>query len=358
MTAKSINLTCPSCGVNNALKKAQSLDLKAILLCKSCEAELLVHFTKPLSDISPDAFIHNLDRQMLDALKSIPGVDSVLRSLVRHSFELSMRLHHQGNFLKASNIQAKSLHEKLEHAAAILDMKDLPELYIMPEARVNAYTFGVEKCSIAISSGCIDNFSPDEITSVLAHELGHIKANHVLYKIASRILATAADSIAQKTLGLGGLVLYPIKIALLRWDRASELSSDRASLLVVKNPRIVLTSLMKLAGGTSSLNRELNIKAFIEQAEAYEKTQEEGPLGKYIAIMDSIFNTHPFPIWRAKEIINWVESGEYFKILQGDYQRACDYHEGEKPTTSFKIDQALGSLKSWYDKKFNLPDEQ
>src|SRR5205823_5750187 len=100
--------------------------------------------------------------------------------------------------------------------------------------------------------------------------------------------STLADSIAQKTLGLGGIVLMPIKIALLRWDRASELSSDRAALLVVKNPTILLTTLMKLAGGSESLNRELNIQAFIDQAENYEKTQDEGPLGSYIAIMNSM----------------------------------------------------------------------
>jgi Zn-dependent protease with chaperone function len=355
MTTKSIKIACINCKTINSIKKAQSLDLKAPLVCTSCDQGLFPYFDQPFSDLSPAAFIHHLDRQMLDALKNIPGVDSVLRSLLRHSFELSMRLHHQGNFLKASAKQAKSLYQKLEHAAYMLDIKELPELYIMPEARINAYTFGVEKCSIAVSSGAIDNLSPDEIMSVLAHELGHIKAHHVLYKIASRILASLADSIAQKTLGVGGLMLYPIKIALLRWDRASELSSDRASLLVVKNPQIVLTSMMKLAGGSSTLNRELNVKAFIEQAEGYEKTQEEGPLGKYMAVMDSIFNTHPFPIWRAKEIIDWVESGEYFKILQGNYLQG-DSDEGPRAPAGFTIDQALGSLKSWYDKKFNLPE--
>lgn len=353
MSSQTIPLHCPHCSQNTPLKKSQALDLKESLLCTSCKHDLLPFFSKPFVDLSAQAFIHTLDRQMLDALKTIPGVDSVLKSLVRHSFELSMRLHHQGNFLKASKKQAKSIHESLEHAAHILDIKELPELYLMPDAKINAYTFGVEKCAIAISSGCLDYLSPQEITSVLAHELGHIKAHHVLYKIASRILASLADSIAQKTLGVGGLMLMPIKIALLRWDRASELSSDRASLLVVKNPHIVLTSLMKLAGGASASNRELSIKAFIEQASAYEKTQDEGPLGKYMAVMDSMFTTHPFPIWRAKEIIDWVESGAYFHILAGNYPKASD--EPQQPA-GYTIDQALTGLKSWYDKKFNLPE--
>lgn len=352
MTMRTISLSCLACSKTNTIKVSQALDLKESLRCSECEANLLPYFSRPLLDISPRAFIHHLDQQMLDALKAIPGVDSVLKALVRHSFELAMRLHHQGNFLKASKKQAKSLHEKLEMAAHILDIKELPELYIMPDTKINAYTFGVEKCAITISSGCLDYLSPEEITSVLAHELGHIKANHVLYKTASRIIASLTESLAQKTLGLGGIMLMPIRLALLRWDRASELSSDRASLVAVKNPHIVLTSLLKLAGGLSTKNKELSIKAFIEQAEAYEKTQDEGPLGKYMAVMDSVFTTHPFPIWRAKEIIEWVESGAYFQLLQGHYTK--DSSEFDNPK-NYRVDRAFNSLKSWYDKNFNLP---
>lgn len=365
MTQTSLRLTCPHCHTENLVRKNKALALKASPLCKNCENDLLTFFNKPLLSITPDAFIHDLDRQMLAALKKIPGIDGVLRSLLRHSLELSMRLHHQGNFIKASDTQLKSLHEKLRYAAHMLDIAELPELYVLQEARANAYTFGVEKCSIAVSSGLLDLLSDEEIIAVLAHELGHIKAHHVLYKTASRLLMTLADNIAQKTFGLGGLVLYPMQIALLRWDRASELSSDRAALLVVKNPMVVLNALMKLAGGASSIAKELSIDEFIEQAEGYDKTQEEGPLGKYIAVMNSMFTTHPFPIWRAREIIEWVYSGDYFTILQGDFTRSHHLSGGNsddkgtvKGNYQESIDKAWGNLKSWYDKNFTSPEDR
>lgn len=380
MAPANFSVDCPSCGVKNSIKKKQILDLKESPACKVCNASLLPHVDAPFTDLSPSAFIHNLDRQMLEALKKIPGVDSVLRALLRHSVELAMRLHHQANFVKASKKQAKGLYTKLSYAASVLDIPELPELYVVQDARVNAYTFGVEKCSIAISAGALELLTDDEITYVLAHELGHIKAHHVLYKTASRLLLTLADSIAQKTFGLSGLVLYPIQVALLRWDRASELSSDRAGLLVVKNPMTVLSALMKLAGGSTVLQHELNIDAFIEQASRFEETQDEGPLGKYIAVMSSIFQTHPFPIWRAKEILNWVENGAYVKILRGDYQKlsrigatcrvcgeetkgsstmcpTCSAEEKPKPYTEH-IDKAIGGLRSWYDRNFNASDDR
>lgn len=376
---KNTSLVCDNCRLENTFKKADLLNIFQAPRCSQCQHELLPHFNGPLAGLDAEVFIHELDRQMLASLKKIPGIDSVLRSILRHSIELSMRLHHQGNFVQASPKQLKSIFQKLSNAAHILDIHELPELYVVQDARINAYTFGVQKCSIAISSGCLELLSDEEISCVLAHELGHIKARHVLYKTASRILATLADSIAQKTLGIGGLMLYPLQIALLRWDRASELSSDRAALLVVKNPMVVLNTLMKLAGGSPSLQDELNIKAFIEQAENYEKTQEEGPLGKYIAVMNSMFNTHPFPIWRAKEIIDWVHSGEYFKVLSGQYhkvqklqascphcgfqltndQAICPHCQTKNEAGPYieKIDKAWDNLKSWYDKNFNLPKD-
>lgn len=362
-TKNTQSIACPACEKKTSFKNSDLLDLKASPLCPNCEKPLLYYYDHPFTDISPEAFTHKLDHQMLEALKKIPGVDSVLRTVLRHSFELSMRLHHQGNFIQVSKKQLKSLHKQLEEAARVLDIHEMPELYVVQDARANAYTFGVEKCAIAISSGCLDLMSKAEVSCVLAHELGHIKAHHVLYKTAARLFSTLADSIAQKTLGLGGIVLMPIKLALLRWDRASELSSDRASLLVVKNPTVLLTTLMKLAGGSEALNRELNIQAFIDQAQNYERTQEEGPLGSYIALMNSMFNTHPFPIWRAQEILEWVNSGEYVALLQGRYKLAkkLEDNDSTKSTTSDfgnKVDKTINDLRSWWDRNLNSPEER
>lgn len=358
MNAKnSQNIACPACEKKTSFKNADLLDLKSAPHCSFCESALLYYFDHPFTDLSPEAFTHKLDHQMLEALKKIPGIDTVLRTVLRHSFELSMRLHHQGNYIQVSKKQLKSLHKQLEEAARILDINELPELYVVQDARANAYTFGVEKCAIAISSGCLDLMNKAELSCVLAHELGHIKAHHVLYKTAARVFSSLADSIAQKTLGLGGIVLMPIKMALLRWDRASELSSDRASLLVVKNPTVLLTTLMKLAGGSETLNKELNMQAFIDQAANYERTQDEGPLGTYIAIMNSMFNTHPFPIWRAREIIDWVNSGDYLALLQGNYKlskKLVDNHTSGD--LGNKIDKTFKDLRSWWGKNLNLPD--
>jgi Zn-dependent protease with chaperone function len=314
-----VEFTCGECGATNRLPRERVLHLKASPLCGKCDAPLFRAFDRFFDDLDPSSYIHPLDKETLEALKRIPGVSTMLRSLIRHSFELATRLHHHANFIQVGPTQLPSLWERFEYAGRCLGIKQMPELYVYQDPVPNAYTFGVDRYFIAISTGCLELLDDDEVTCVLAHELGHVHADHVLYKSAARVFGSVASTIVQATLGVGSLVVYPIQLALLRWDRASELSSDRAALIVMKNPHVVMRTLMKIAGGTRRHADELNLEAFIEQADAFGKLQDEGPLGRYIAIFQTLFRSHPFPIWRTKEILDWVLQGSYMEILDGDY---------------------------------------
>ena len=315
-----VDFICGECGAQNRLARDKVLNLKVSPLCGRCERPLLRAYNRPFDDLDPDSYIHPLDKETLDALKRIPGVSTLLRSLIRHSFELATRLHHHANFVRVSEKQYATLWEKFEYAGRALGIKQLPELYVYQDPVPNAYTFGVDKYFIAVSTGCLELLDEDEILVVLAHELGHVHADHVLYKSAARVFGSVASTIIQATFGIGTLVVYPIQLALLRWDRASELSSDRAALLVVKNPHTVMRTLMKIAGGTRRYANELGIDGFIEQADSFGKMQDEGPLGRYITVFQSLFRSHPFPIWRTKEVIDWVTTGNFLEILDGEYK--------------------------------------
>ncbi len=317
---EAVEFTCGECGAVNRLPRDKVLNLKVSPLCGRCEKPLLRAYERPFDDLDPDSYIHPLDKETLDALKRIPGVSTLLRSLIRHSFELATRLHHHANFVRVGPTQYASVWSRFEFAARCLGVKQLPELYIYQDPVPNAYTFGVDKYFIAVSTGCLELLDDEEITVVLAHELGHVHADHVLYKSAARVFGSVASTIIQATFGIGSLVVYPVQLALLRWDRASELSSDRAALLVVKNPHTVMRTLMKIAGGTRRYAGELSIDSFIDQADSFGKMQDEGPLGRYITIFQSLFRSHPFPIWRTKEIIDWVSTGNFLEILDGEYK--------------------------------------
>lgn len=56
-----------------------------------------------------------------------------------------------------------------------------------------------------------------------------------------------------------------VEEAFMRWLRAAELTCDRAALLVAQDARVVISALMKLAGGSPAFANELNVDAFLEQ---------------------------------------------------------------------------------------------
>lgn len=332
----SLKIECPKCHAINRLSDRKILNLETSPKCKSCSSHLLKGFDQNLSNISANHYIHPLDRQALAALEKVPGVTSILKTLISQSFELATRLHHQANFVHVGPKQLSSLYQKLEFASQRLGVNEIPELYIYQDATANAYTSGVRKNFVAISTGCLELMTDQEILSVIAHELGHIHAEHVLYKTASRFLGSVASAVAQKTFGIGGLLVLPMQAALSRWDRVSELSADRAALLVVKNPKIMLSTLMKLSGGTLKHQDELNIDSFIDQAKRFSEMEDEGLLGKYITVFNTLFRSHPYTIWRAKEIINWALDGNFLELLKDQKPPTL-----KKPTTCPKCGKPL-----------------
>jgi Zn-dependent protease with chaperone function len=103
--------------------------------------------------------------------------------------------------------------------------------------QVNAFTAGVERPIVVVTSGAVDLLTHEELAFLIGHELGHIKSGHVLYHQMADILPLLGSIVASATLGMGGLVSTGIQLALLNWYRMSEFPADRAGLLVCKTPR-------------------------------------------------------------------------------------------------------------------------
>jgi hypothetical protein len=122
------------------------------------------------------------------------------------------------------------------------------------------------------------------------------------------------------TLGIGRLVGRSLQGALLEWDRKSEFSADRASLLVVQDPQVMLSLMMKFAGGTLFERNQLDAQEFLKQANLYEEV-DINVLDRIYKIMLVTAVNHPLTIVRAREIMNWSDSREYKDILEGRYTR-------------------------------------
>lgn len=288
--------------------------------------------------ISSNAFEHPLDRAALEALRKIPILDTVLKKFMELGVERMFRIMLMGQAIHVTTKQCHKIHKVFKEACDILDMHE-PDLFLMNHFQVNAWTFGVERPFIVMNSALVDLLTEDELMGVLGHELGHVKAGHVLY----RSLAYFLLDLLNKVVGLAGPVLQIVLLSLSDWARKSELTADRAELLVLQNVDTCISLHMKLAGGSKTVYEQTDINEFLRQGGSYEDF-DYSTLNKFYKLMYEMRLSHPLPIYRAKEIKQWSEGGQYKEILAGRYpteDRSEDHglrdcqHCGAKISPSF-----------------------
>ena len=271
-----------------------------------------------LPGIHPSAFEHPLDKTALETLRKTPGLDLLLKKVSAVYFERIVRLTYTANSLHLSPQQCPQIYASLREAASVLDMKE-PELYLMQDPFPNAFAVGMEKHTIVITSGLVDLLTEDELRGVLGHELGHIKSGHMLYR-SMAIFLIVMGMVAVRNMPFIGLVTEALKYALFDWFRKSELSADRAGLLVSQDPAVSASILLKLAAGSTGATHKLDLQEFLKQADDFDD-MGTSILDAFYTFEMTRFQTHPFPALRAREIKRWGESDEYRYILQGDYAR-------------------------------------
>ena len=286
--------------------------------------------------ITSAAFEHPADRAALDAVKKIPMIDKVFTKLIELGAERVIRVQLLGGSIHVTPKQCPKIYKMFKEACEILDMNE-PDLFISSHPFPNAMTMGVERPFIVLHSSIIDLLEDDELMTVIGHELGHVKAGHVLYKTIAYFLKALAES----TLGIGKAAEFGLNLALYDWNRKSELTADRAELLVVQDIEASVRLHMKLSCGSKSVYNQIDHTEFLKQANAYEDL-DYSTLNKIYKVFHEMFLTHPVPVARAKESVAWSESKQYKEILAGRYPtednttalRSCP-HCGAKISPSF-----------------------
>jgi len=268
-----------------------------------------------LTEISSRSWEHPADRAALRSLNAIPGFSEVVRKIVGLFGQRGLRLFFQANAVRVTGKQYAWVYDLHLRVLDTLDLGWEPELYISQTPFVNAGALGVDKPFILINSGALDILDRDELESVLAHEVGHIASDHVLH----RTVLTLLILLGQRQLPIAGLAIQAIILAMAEWNRKSELSSDRAALLGTQNPEVVMSALMKLAGGSHDYADSLDLGEFMRQSEEYE--EDENLADAVFKVMNLLGSTHPFHVLRVGELRRWIREGHYDRILRGEYMR-------------------------------------
>ena len=298
---------------DNSYHVKSSLNLNTMSLLKTS-----------LTGLKADSFRHPLDLEATKTLKQIPGLDMMVRNLLGPMAEQVFYVENIASSILVGEKQLPDLHKLLLEACQILDI-DPPQLYVRQHPAPNAYTFAMrgKQPFVVIHTSLIEILTPEEIQAVIAHELGHLKCDHSVYLTPVNLLILAAAIVPN----VGAVLAQAIQSQLLEWVRCAEFTCDRAALLATQNPKVVMSVLMKLAGGSPSLAPQLNLDAFVDQARAYDDISKT-ELGEMVKSARTAQLSHPVPVLRAREIDRWAGSQEYQQLVQN---QGINY-KGESPS--------------------------
>ncbi|GAB3906630.1 M48 family metallopeptidase [Kibdelosporangium lantanae] len=297
--------------------------------------------------ISPRAYEHPADKGAMATLRAVPGVGDVLKIANGLWNERAERLYAVASYVRVSETQFPVINRMHKESAEILDLRNVPKLYVARSPEANAYTIGIDEPFIVLTSTLVESLDNEALRFVIGHEQGHVLSGHaVLLTLLQRLLNLQASV---QWVPIGALGLRAVIAALYEWRRKAELSCDRAGLLAGQDPAAALRAHMYLAGATDL--SQIDIPSFLEQAKEYEEITD---------IRDSILKlimteqkTHPFSVVRGSQLQKWAATEEYRAILAGEYKR----RDGEEGADESPLKEDFASAgKSYKDSFTNSTD--
>lgn len=188
------------------------------------------------------------------------------------SDKIALRMHRAQPL---SEEEAPELHDILRTLAQRANIPT-PALYLIPEQAPNAFATGrnPSHAAVAVTAGLTQLLSRDEITGVMAHELGHVKNRDTLIMTVAATLAGALTMLARFGMLTGGsrqqdgrrrvgdplitmlaVMLAPVAAALIQMaiSRSREFLADDAGAEFSQNPLALAQALRKISGASHQI---------------------------------------------------------------------------------------------------------
>ena len=258
--------------------------------CINCKTRFI---PRNAYDLQLSDFAYGPDQSAIESLKVTGPLPYIIKNLTVTDLEKRMlsKLSQEAHRVTYPS----ALDSIIRKCATTLALDSIPDVFVVDGGAPNAFTFGSEeKACLVVYSSLLESANENELTAVLGHELGHIKSGHMLYHTLAEVLGRGA-SLSASLFGLN-IISIPIQLALLSWHRESEVTADRASLLVVKDVNVVTALLRKLALSPNPVG-EQNI------------ADEPGMLES----ASELFRTHPILSKRIKLVREFANSNEFLR---------------------------------------------
>src|SRR6185437_13416977 len=210
---------------------------------------------------------------------------------------------------EVSASEEPALHAIVERLAQIADLPK-PKVAIMEVMTPNAFATGrsPKNAVIAVTRGILQLLEPQELESVLGHEMTHIKNHDMMVLTYASLFASVASFIVQIGMwtgfGLGGdddrdsagpavviflvsAAVWAISFFLLRsLSRYREYAADRGSVLLTGSPSTMRSALLKVSGTIQRIPNSDLRTAQAMSAFFIVPIKTKGTIGEF-------FQTHP-----------------------------------------------------------------
>ncbi len=153
-----------------------------------------------------------------------------------------------GSALEISENQFSEIYQIFSEYKNRLGIKHA-RLFIVQDPNPNGFTIGFPKASIVLTSSLVEGLNLDELSFVIGHELGHIKARH---NFILTFISPFGSNIPAAT------YLFSF------WQRKAEYTCDKCSLILNKKIEPAIDTLMKISIGMK-LIKKVNLDAYKEQ---------------------------------------------------------------------------------------------
>ncbi len=294
---------CPSCG-GNGLKLPPKQHF-----CPTCR------WLRPLGPnyhLPVDAFQWSFDKQAMDTLRSIGPLTAAAQALSSRVSRPWLEASVNGVRLGAD--QLPEIFFAGVHAARVLGLPRMPEIYVSGEQMWDCMTLGGEHEAFVVVGSVLTSLKGIDLAFLLGRQMGHVAAGHALWK---SVMQFVTGRQANRTIMGNGVLqfLNPAKIVesaidapLMAWARHAEITADRAGAMVVGNKDPARRVLSQWSLKSFPLYNRLNMAALerdIAQSDdrqiaLSEWTMSSTPyLARRLRLMDEYFETDTLKGWRA-----------------------------------------------------------
>jgi len=269
--------------------------------CLNCRANLSPRLPYLLK---AEDFIYPEDKEALDNLKETEPFSSIINLVVDFVQQPMMKAKLLAGGTWVNQRNNSRIHDLAKACAKVLALDYLPEICILESPKMNAFTIGRrDKPIIVLFSTLVEHSSDGELAAVLGHEMGHVKNEHQPYHTLAYLISRGITM-----LGSLSILSLPIDLMLRSWYRYSEITADRASLIVTGNSNLVGRVQVKLALGIRDLPEDVSIGEVLEEQRKLEDTA--------VSQFTQLWTLHPFTAKRIQQLEEFAKTKEYAKIAE------------------------------------------